>query len=111
MTYVFLGGLTEAPIVGRLTQFGQRFEVTPEQAKEFIERNGGIPAIPADRFDSVGFTEPELKKYPSAASHWRQETMPDGTTKVISAPPEFLEKKKRALEILHEIRQPSGEEK
>jgi hypothetical protein len=91
LSYVFLGGVSEVLGAGiKLTRFGQRIELPPEIAEE-TKKQGGIPAIPAEQFDALGFTPQELEKYGPAAA-------------MANAPPEFWAKKRKALEILHEIR-------
>jgi len=88
MTFVFLGALSEVLGAGiKLTRFGQRIELPPELADE-TKRHGGLPCIPAEQFDALGFTEAELKQFGVADSH-------------AQAPAEFLAKKRQALEILH----------
>lgn len=86
-TFVFLG--TYALFEG-LNRFGQRIELSPEAAKE-TKHPRGLPAIPAEEFDALGFSPEELRKFGPAETH-------------ANAPAEFLEKKKRALELLHVIR-------
>ena len=90
-SFVFLGAFSEVLGAGiKLTRFGQRVELPPDIAAE-TKRGGGLIAIPADRFDALGFTPDELQKFGPAATH-------------ANAPAEFLAKKRKALEILHEIR-------
>lgn len=113
MTYVFLGSLSEVHAPGtagiKLTRFGQRVELTEELAEQ-TKQHGGLPCIPAEQFDALGFTPAELKKYALAASHDRYEIGPDGKLLIFKAPEEFLEKKRNALTILHEIREKYAEE-
>ena len=91
MTFVFLGAHSEVLGAGiKLTRFGERVELPPEIADE-TKVAGGLPCIPADQFDAIGFTADELRKYGPTAAHG-------------SAPPEFLAKKVQALQILHAIR-------
>jgi hypothetical protein len=90
-TYVFLGAFSEVLGAGiKLTRFGQRVELPSEIADE-TKLRGGLPCIPADQFDAIGFTPEELRKYGPAAA---QE----------NAPADFAAKKQQALEILHAIR-------
>ena len=90
-TFVFLGAYSEVLGAGiKLTRFGQRVELPPDVAEE-TKVAGGLPCIPAEQFDTAGFTAAELQKYGPAASHE-------------NAPPEFLAKKAQALEILHKLR-------
>lgn len=108
MTFVFLGSISEVHAPGtagiKLTRFGQRIDL-PEELAEQTKMHGGLPCIPAEQFDGLGFTPAELKKYALAASHDRHEIAPDGRLLVFKAPDEFLEKKRQALTILHEIRE------
>ena len=90
-TFVFLGAYSEVLGAGiKLTRFGQRVELPPDLADE-TKVAGGLPCIPAEQFDAIGFTAEELQKYWPAASHE-------------NAPPEFLAKKTQALQILHKLR-------
>ena len=91
-TFVFLGAYSEVLGAGiKLTRFGQRVDLPPEIADE-TKLAGGLPCIPTDQFDAIGFTAEELRKYGPAAAHE-------------NAPPEFLAKKAQALQILHTIRE------
>lgn len=74
----------------KLTRFGQRVEL-PEDIGEQTKHRRGLPCIPAEEFDKLGFTADELRKYGVAASHE-------------NAPADFLEKKQQALQILHDLR-------
>ena len=90
-TFVFLGAYSEVLGAGiKLTRFGQRVDLPPDLADE-TKVAGGLPCIPAEQFDAIGFTPDELQKYWAAATHE-------------NAPPEFLGKKAQALEILHKLR-------
>src|SRR6185312_7693967 len=71
--------------------FGQPVTLDKETAKSFI-RHGNMQIIPESQFATVGFSDKELKDYPTAKSH--------GT-----APPEFLAKKEKALQLLHDLRE------
>ncbi len=89
MTYVYLGN-SVSEVIGtgiRLSRFGQRVEL-PEPIAEETKRPGGLPMIPADRFDELGFTEAELAGKDAAAA-----------------------KRVRAQEILYDIRYPSEQAK
>lgn len=89
MTFVFLGAYSE--VLGanlKLTRFGQRVDLPAEIADD-TRRDGGLICIPAEAFDALGFTQAELDAYPTPASH---------------ANAEFQDKKRRALDILHELR-------
>lgn len=91
-TFVFLGAYSEVLGTGiKLTRFGQRVEL-PENVAAETKLHGGLPCIPADKFDGLKFTDDELKRFGAAASH-------------TNAPAEFIAKKKQALEILHTIRE------
>jgi hypothetical protein len=91
MTVVFLGAYSEVLGAGiKLTRFGQRVDLPPEIAEE-TKHPRGLPCIPAEDFDKIGFTADELKRYGVADSH-------------ANAPAEFLAKKQQALAILHSIR-------
>jgi hypothetical protein len=90
-TFVFVGAFSEVLGAGiKLDRFGQRVELPPDLADE-TKLDGGLPCIPAESFDALGFTAEELRKYAKAATHE-------------NAPAEFLAKKKQALEILHNHR-------
>lgn len=90
-TFVFLGAYSEVLGAGiKLTRFGQRVELPEELAAE-TKHPRGLPCVPVEAFDAIGFTPEELKKFGAAQSHE-------------NAPPEFLEKKRLALQILHEYR-------
>ncbi|HEY2014640.1 MAG TPA: hypothetical protein VGH38_14115 [Bryobacteraceae bacterium] len=90
-TFVFLGSVSEVMGAGlKLTRRGQRFDATPEVA-DGTRRKGGVPAIPAERFDALGMTEQELHKYGPAAAFDR-------------APAAFQAKMHQAFQILAEIR-------
>ena len=90
-TFVFLGAYSEVLGAGiKLTRFGQRVDLPPEIADE-TKVAGGLPCIPAEQFDALGFTPDELRKYCPVAAHE-------------NAPPEFLAKKAQALQILHALR-------
>ncbi len=116
MTYVFLGAISEVLGAGiKLTRFGQRVELPPQIAEE-TKMHGGLPCIPAEQFDAIfdpkdPNTAKWLKKYAVASSHDRQQVGPNGQLVTIQAVPEFLEKKKQALTVLHEIRTASEAEK
>ena len=90
-SFVFLGAYSEVLGAGiKLTRFGQRVELPPEIAEE-TKHPRGLPCIPAEQFDAIGFTAEELRKYGAAAA---QE----------NAPPEFWERKAKALAMLHTMR-------
>ena len=90
-TFVFLGAYSEVLGAGiKLTRFGQRVDQPPEIAGE-TKLAGGLPCIPAEQFDAIGFTAEELRKYGPVAAHE-------------NAPPEFLAKNAQALQILHALR-------
>jgi len=96
-SFVFLGAYSEVPNGGiRLTRFGQRVELPPELA-ESTKHPRGLPCIPAVDFDAIQppFTPEELRKYGALATH---ET----------APKEFLEKKRKARDILAKHRAGDG---
>lgn len=91
-TYVFIGTYSEALVGGvRLTEFGQRIELTEDLGATTVEP-GGLICIPAADFDALGFTPSELAKWKKTATHGR-------------APAEFLAKKRAALMKLHERRE------
>jgi hypothetical protein len=90
-TFVFLGAYSEVLGAGiKLTRFGQRVDLPPEIAED-TKHPRGLPCIPAESFDTLGFTVDELRKFGVADTHDR-------------APAEFLGKKATALEILNGIR-------
>jgi hypothetical protein len=108
-TFVFLGAHSEVLGAGiKLTRFGQRVDLPPDLAEQ-TKMHGGLPCIPVEQFDAIfDPKDPQtalwLKKYAVASSHDRQEMRPNGFI-TIKAVPEFLEKKKQALTVLHEIRE------
>jgi len=63
MTFRFIGTFSE---VGRgaervaFRRFGEEVEFDPAKALELVR--GGLPIIPGETFDLVGFTEDELKR-------------------------------------------------
>lgn len=90
-TFVFLGSVSELPEAGiKLTRFGQRAEL-PDEIAEQIKHRRGLPCIPAEDFDALGFTAEELRKY----NLWDKHE---------NASPEFIAKRTQALEILHKLR-------
>lgn len=83
MIYRFIG--TNTVIEGeevavRLGLFGQAVELPEDVAR-------ACPVLIAADFDGIGFTDDELARYAQPGSH-------------ADAPPEFLEKKQRALALL-----------
>ena len=72
-----------------LKWFGQSVELTEQRAAEIITR-GAI--LPAKIFDSIGFTEQELKAYRGVGSH-------------ADATDEFKAKKHAALLAVHALRE------
>lgn len=90
-SFVFLGAYSEVLGAGiKLTRFGQRVDLPPEFAQQ-TKHPRGLPCIPAEDFDAIGFTAEELRKYGPVQTH-------DG------APAEFQEKKRAALQVLHDLR-------
>lgn len=94
-TFVFLGSfsqvLSETPGESiKLTRFGQRVELSDDAAEQ-TRHPRGLPVIPAEDFDALGFTADDLRKFGAAQSHE-------------NAPAEFLQKKMLALQALHEYR-------
>src|SRR5690349_17634485 len=69
MTYVFIGAFSQAPDSNiKLTRFGQRVELPADIAADTTHPRG-LPCIPAEAFDKLGFTEAELKKYGVSDTH------------------------------------------
>lgn len=97
--YRFLGdsaSLTVNDDQRSLTRFGESVELNEDQIERAFSTN--LPVIPEEAFHSVGFTNDELSKYPTAFAQ-------------ASAPASFLEKKRAALQILHDLRAQHNEVK
>lgn len=88
MTYRFLGTYSEIGDVARLDQFGQAVDLPLALAEDAVA--GGCALLPEDEFQRIGFTADELRRFAPPATHQ-------------GAPPEFLEKKRRALLRAQEI--------
>lgn len=91
--YRFLGDsmtlwLSDQPFA--LTSFGQKLELSDEQAVRCFQTN--VPVIPEASFHDVGFSDDELRHYPNAFAQ-------------ANAPDEFLKKKQAALQVLHDLRE------
>jgi hypothetical protein len=89
--YRFVGD--QADIYNPLYQFrrfGQKADM--DDACAHLHCLKGVGLIPEAEFEAIGFTDDELKLYPSAISH-------------MSAPDEFKRKKKTALMALHAFRE------
>lgn len=83
MTVVFVGSLPSHMLgVVSFKSFGQRAEVTEEQARDLAL--GGSAILPVLDFEEAGFTPDELKKYSAFGSH-------------SEAPIQFQEKKRHAV--------------
>jgi len=99
-TFVFLGTISEVPAARiKLTQFGQRVELTADLA-EGTKEDGGLLCIPASDFDPLveecGVNAKTLAKFGKAAAQ-------------ANAPKEFMELVARARQILHDRREPGRE--
>lgn len=86
--YIFVGGSDSMCGGTAMKSFGQAIELTEEQAEEAMR--GGCALLPADQFNSIGFTPDELKKYPTAGYQ-------------INAPKPFLEKRQAAWSKFGEL--------
>jgi hypothetical protein len=89
--YRFVGD--QADIYNPLYQFrrfGQKADIEDACARQHCLK--GVQLIPEAEFEAIGFTEDELKLYPSAISH-------------TGATADFKRKKKTALVALHAFRQ------
>ncbi len=92
MTFRFIG--TEADIGGiALKRFGQTFEL-PEGELSAVFGDRGALALPEAEFDSIGFTDDELKRFAHPAA--QNSGMPGAT--------EFREKKADAVARLMALR-------
>jgi len=91
MTFRYLGDTSE---VFNPSYSFRRFGQIADMDEDFAQQKcvEGLPIIPEETFDSIGFEDAELEKYPSAISH-------------MEAPQAFKEKKKRALDALHQYRE------
>lgn len=64
MTYRYVGyGPCDMGFTA-LTQFGQKVELTPEQAADVLGPTGAV-LLPEKDFESIGFTDAELKSLAS----------------------------------------------
>lgn len=89
--YRFVGD--QADIYNPLYQFrrfGQKADMDDACARQHCLK--GVQLIPEAEFDAIGFTDDELKLYPSGISH-------------MGAPDDFKRKKKTALVALHAFRE------
>jgi len=89
MTYYFVGSNSDIGESIRLIRFGQAVELSDELAREAVL--GGCALVADADFQEIGFTLKELETFGSVGSHER-------------APAEFIEKKKRALVAVHNLR-------
>ena len=83
----FFGALTRIGET-KLNRLGQVINLTDEDADQ--ARRGGACILPAQLFDEIGFTEEELKKYPTPADSF-------------NAPIEFKFKRDLALSLYHDL--------
>jgi hypothetical protein len=89
-TYVFCGSsVSDMMGVVSFRRFGQRAQLTEQQARDLAL--GGSAIVPAEKFDSLGFSEAELKRYAEFGTHG-------------NAPAEFRTKLVAALVGQHEFR-------
>lgn len=103
--FKFFGGLSRVGDL-KLSHLGQLVQLNPEVGLDAAK--GGVSLLPADTYDSIGFTPQEEKDYPDPASS-------------VKAPIEFLRKREKAAELrllfiagqLHEVKpeatEPDGE--
>lgn len=87
--YRFVGTYSEIGGYPDLTKFGQAIELPEDLGTDLIRRN--TPLLPDAEFKALGFTDKELADHAYVGSH-------------ADAPVEFLDKKRKALVRLHEIR-------
>jgi hypothetical protein len=82
-TYVFVGSnMSDMMGVVSFRRFGQRAELTDEQARDLAL--GGSAIVPAAQFDALGFGEVDLRKHGEFGSH---AALPDA----------FVEKQRAAI--------------
>lgn len=71
MTLVYFGSFSHILGYPELTRLGQKIELPDELAVELVSSSKPLTVVPESVFDSIGFTEEELKSYPTPASAYK----------------------------------------
>lgn len=107
MTYRFLGTEAEIPGFRKLQRYGQKVELDPEVAKDFIigagstsGHAGACALLPEEEFQVIGFTTAELLHFSTPDAQVSDKRV-SGETLSVAA---FLEKKQAALAALDTYR-------
>ena len=100
----FIGSSTSIGIYS-ISVFGQLIELPSDLVRDAVL--GGAAIIPDTLFSTVGFTDQELEQWPDHNGHasFDQNPMTGKQEWTQNAPDSFMDKKKKALLLLHDYRQ------